>query len=128
MTKEQLVIKSNSVQIIGSDGPIMLNTNKDIHLSSVKQVTFDVGVQGSPTSENVFRVNSPKIELGLQPNFVVTQQAIPKSDILIDKLNKMLEIMSDMIEQPNEKDYNKGKIIQLQKELHEIKSTISFTS
>lgn len=128
MTKEQLIIKSNAVHIISEGDPILLNTDKEIHLSSVKQITFDVGVQGSQTEENLFRVNAPRIELGLQPNVVVTQQAIPKSDILLEKINTMLDIMEDIIDQPDEKEFNKGQITKLRKELIEIKSTVSFTA
>jgi hypothetical protein len=124
---EQISIKSNIINLISKDGPILLNTNKEIHLGSNQQITFDVGPVGSKDPKNVFRINSPRIELGVQPNPVDRLEAIPKSDQLIAILTQMLSIMNDLANNPDEVKTITGEIEQLQKQLYKIKSEISYT-
>jgi len=126
-SSEQITLKSTTIQALAKDGPIFLNTNRNIQLSASEKITFDVGVVGSPSPQNVFQVNSPKIELGLQTNPVNKLEAIPKSDQLIIVLQQMLSIMNDIINNPEEIKCITGEIELLQQQLYKIKSEISFT-
>jgi len=126
---EQITLKSNTIHQLAQDGPILLNTNKEIHLSATKQITFDVGPIGSKDPQYVYRVNSPKIELGIPPNAAPISQleAIPKADQLISILTQMLDIMNDLATNPTETKTITGEIAILQQQLYKIKSTISYT-
>ncbi len=124
---EQITVKSNNVNILGVDGPVLINTNKEIHLSATKQVTFDVGPLNSKDPQYKFQVNSPRVELGVQVNPVDKLEAIPKSDQLIMILQQMLSIMNDIATNPEEVKCITGEIEQLQKQLYKIKSEISYT-
>jgi hypothetical protein len=126
---EQITIKSNTIQQLAKDGPILLNTNKEIHMSATKQITFDVGPIGTKDPQFVYRVNSPRIELGIPPNAAPNSQleAIPKADQLINILTQMLSIMNDMATNPSEVNTLTGEIAILQQQLYKIKSTISYT-
>lgn len=124
---EQIVLKSTTIQALAKDGPIFLNTNRNIQMSAGEKITFDIGVVGATNPQNVFQVNSPRIELGLPINSVVKLEAIPKSDQLIIVLQKILSLMNDIVNNPEETKCITGEIELLQQQLYKIKSEISFT-
>ena len=127
-TPEQILIKSNEVQIVGDGGPIFLNTNKEIHLGANK-ILFDIGPVGSKDPQFKFLVNSPRIELGIPNSSVPLLQleAIPKSDQLIQVLQQMLSIMNDIINNPEEVKCITEEINLISQQLYKIKSEISYT-
>ena len=128
-TQEQITIKSNRFQALTKDGPIFLNTNKNIQLSATEKISFDVGPVGIKDPQYKFQVNSPRIELGIPTSGVPTKQLEPivKSDQLIIVLQTMLTIMSDIINNPEEIKCITGEIEQLRQQLNIIKSEISYT-
>ena len=127
-TPEQIIIKSNEVQIIGDGGPIFLNTNKEIHLGTTSQVLFDIGPVGSKDPQNKLLINSPRIEFGIPNNSAPLLKLEPtvKSGQLILILEKMLQILEDSVVSPNV-NRTKGDIANLKQEMYKIRSQITYT-
>lgn len=126
--QENIVLESNNIQVIGKNGPIFLNTNKEIHLGSGTQILMDVGPVGSKDPQNKVLINSPRIEFGI-PNISSPQEQLEpvvKYNQLVLILNEMLEILQDSIESPN-LNRTKGEIETLKKKMDRIKSTITYT-
>jgi hypothetical protein len=127
-TPEQIIIKSNEVQIVGESGPIFLNTNKEIHLGATGRILFDVGPVGSKNPQNKFLVNSPRVEFGI-PNDnapLLKLESVAKSDQLILILNEMLQILEDSVTSPDQ-NRTKGDIENLKQQMYKIKSQTTYT-
>lgn len=124
---DNIIISSKLIYVSSSVDNIVIQSAKDVIMSTAGSFTINVGPQGSKNPTNVYRVNSPNIELGYQLDPTVTLEAVPKSERLITVLQKMLNIMSDIVSNPEEKECILGEIKQLSSQLNEIKSTITKT-
>ena len=127
-TPEQIIVKSNKVQIAGDGGPIFLNTNDVIHLGATKKISFDIGPVGSKDPEIKLLINSPRIDFGVENNSapLLKLEPIVKSEQLILILEKMLQILEDSVVSPNV-NRTKGDIANLKQEIYKIKSKITYT-
>lgn len=122
-----ILISSELLYISSSVSGTYVESAKDTVMSTANSFTINVGPQGSKDIINTYRVNSPYIELGYQSDPTLTLEAVPKGDILIQKLEAMLDIMNDIINNPDEVKAISGEIETLKKSLSDIKSTITKT-
>lgn len=122
-----ILISSELIFISSSVNGIYVESAKDTVMSTAGSFTVNVGPQGSKDIVNTYRINSPYIELGYQSDPTLTLQAVPKGDILIQKLEAMLGIMNDIVNNPDEVKCISGNIENLRKSLSDIKSTITKT-
>ena len=127
-TPEQIIVKSNKVQIAGDGGPILLNTNDVIHLGATKKISFDIGPVGSKDPKIKLLINSPRIDFGVENNSapLLKLEPIVKSKQLILILEKMLQILEDSVVSPNV-NRTKGDIANLKQEMYKIRSQITYT-
>ena len=122
-----ILISSELIFISSSVNGIYVESAKDTVMSTAGSFTVNIGPQGSKDIVNTYRINSPYIELGYQSDPTLTLQAVPKGDILIQKLEAMLGIMNDIVNNPDEVKAISGEIENLKKSLSDIKSTITKT-
>jgi hypothetical protein len=99
-----------------------MSANTDVNVYSGKGMVFTTGVYGSVDPQNKFNVESQNIILGYQKDPTVTLESSVKADQLIDVLNQMLSIMTDIVNNPTEIETINGEITQLSKQLNKIKS------
>jgi hypothetical protein len=122
-----ILISSELVYISSSINDVIIQSAKNTNMSTAGSFTVNVGPQGSKNPINIYRLNSPNIELGYQSDPSLTLEAIPKSDQLISVLQQMLSIMNDITNNPDEKEAITGEINLLSSQLNKIKSTITKT-
>jgi hypothetical protein len=122
-----ILISSELIFISSSVNGIYVESAKDTVMSTAGSFTVNVGPQGSKDIVNTYRINSPYIELGYQSDPTLTLEAVPKGDILIQKLEAILGIMNDIVNNPDEVKAISGEIENLRKSLSDIKSTITKT-
>ena len=122
-----IIISSELLYLSSSVSGTYIQSAEDTVMSTAGSFTVNVGPQGSKNPINVYRLNSPNIELGYKFDALLTLEAVPKSDQLISVLQQMLSIMNDIINNPDEKECITGEINQLSSQLNKIKSTITKT-
>ena len=121
----QIQIQSDYVFISSSVDNVDISSNKDINNYAAGSITHQTG---DPNNKlNTYTINSQNIILGLQANPTVTLESVVKSDQLINVLNQMLSIMSDMTTNPSEVSCIIGEIGLLQTQLSKIKSQTTKT-
>lgn len=116
-------ITSEDLYLSSSLNSISMSANQDLTVYTGKGVIYTTGPYGSVDPNNSFIVKSQNIILGYPKDITQTQEAAVKSDQLINVLNKMLNLMNDIVNNPQEKTTITGQIKQLQKQLDKIKST-----
>ena len=88
-TGEQIVLSSGRLLFNARSNDIFITSKRYINLSAGDKVTIDVGVEDSDSEENMFLVNAPKMQLGLDLN----GQAEP-----ITKANELEGVLNDLID------------------------------
>jgi hypothetical protein len=96
---KQIIISSNRLVFNSSKDSIILTSAQFINLSSTEKVTIDVGPTDSTDQNNIFLVNAPKVQFGLNSKGR-TVEPIVKGDSLEKTLNDLMsaiEMYSDMV-------------------------------
>ena len=96
---EQILLSSGRLVFNSRSESIFITGKQYINLSAGDKVTIDVGTVDSDNEQNMFLVNSPKIQFGLdrygKPEKVVKSDELKKILIeLIDKINNFNQLMS----------------------------------
>ena len=140
----------NGEQILLSSGRLVLNSRSDsifissrqyINLSAGDKVTIDVGAIDSDNEENMFLVNAPIIQFGLDKNGVA--EPIVKGEQLDQIITQLMEAIStytDMVQSAAltpgpimaamlgpANSFLKSRFQQIKYNLDNFKSTNSFT-
>jgi hypothetical protein len=122
---DRVSVHSEYVFISSSVYNIDIQSNKNINTYAGGSITYQTG---DPNNiENAFTINSQNIILGLQANPTITLESTVKSDQLINVLNQMLSIMSDIATNPGESKYITEEITLLSQQLNKIKSQTTKT-
>jgi hypothetical protein len=122
---DRVSVHSEYVFISSSVDNIDIQSNKNINTYAGGSITYQTG---DPNNiENTFTINSQNIILGLQANPTITLESTVKSDQLINVLNQMLSIMSDIATNPGESKYITEEITLLSQQLNKIKSQTTKT-
>jgi hypothetical protein len=138
---EQVVLSSGRLVLNARSNDIYLNSQRYINLSAGDKVTIDVGSIDSDNEQNMFLVNAPKMQLGLErygvPEPIVKGEQL---DLLLTDLLDTLSTYSDLVQaaavvpgplmavmlQPATA-YLKGRIQQIKINIDNFKSEKSFT-
>ncbi len=86
---EQIVLSSGRLLFNARSNDIFITSKRYVNLSAGDKVTIDVGIEDSDNEENMFLVNAPKMQLGLDLN----GQAEP-----ITKANELEGVLNDLID------------------------------
>jgi hypothetical protein len=98
-TGEQIVLSSGRLVFNSRSNDIFLNSNRYINLSAGDKVTIDVGSADSDDEENMFLVNAPRVQFGLDKNGVA--EGVVKSeqlDIILTDLMTTIASYSAMVQ------------------------------
>jgi hypothetical protein len=96
---KQVIISSNRLVFNSSKDSVILTSAQFINLSAAEKVTIDVGPTDSTDQNNMFLVNAPKVQFGLNSKGR-TVEPIVKGDSLEKTLNDLMsaiEMYSDMV-------------------------------
>ena len=96
---KQVIISSNRLVFNSSKDSVILTSAQFINLSAAEKVTIDVGLTDSTDQNNMFLVNAPKVQFGLNSKGR-TVEPIVKGDSLEKTLNDLMsaiEMYSDMV-------------------------------
>lgn len=140
-TGEQIVLSSGRLVFNSRSDSTFINSRQYINISAGDKVTIDVGVEDSDNEENMFLVNAPKMQLGLDINGKA--EPITKADELEGVLNDLIDAIStysDMVQSAAiapgplmsilltpATAMLKGKLLQVKANMINFKSTKSFT-
>ncbi len=91
-TGEQVVLSSGRLILNARSNDIYLNSKRYINLSAGDKVSIDVGPEDSDNEQNMFVVNAPRMQLGLERYGVV--EPIVKGEQLDDILTQIMEAIS----------------------------------
>lgn len=122
-----ILIASELVYFSSSVNDVIVQSAKNTNMSTAGSFTVKVGPDGSKDPANVYTINSPNIVLGYQLDPTLKPEPVVKSDQLISILQQILDIMSDITNNPDEKEAITGEINLLSSQLNKIKSTITKT-
>jgi len=138
---EQVVISSGRLVFNSRSNDTYVNASRYINLSAGDKITLDVGPVDSDNEENMFLVNAPKMQLGLERYGVV--EPITKADELENVLTDLIEAIStysDMVQTAAivpgplmsamlipATSFLKGRLQQVKFDMVNFKSTKSFT-
>lgn len=138
---EQVILSSGRLIFNARANDIYINAKRYINLSAGDKITIDVGPTDSDNEENIFLVNAPKTQLGLERYGVV--EPITKADELEKVLNDLIEAISmysDMVQTAAivpgplmaamltpATSFLKGRLQQVKLNMINFKSTKSFT-
>jgi hypothetical protein len=133
---EQIVLSSGRLVFNSRVNDIYLNAKRYINFSAGDKVTIDVGNIDSDDEMNMFLVNAPRIQFGLDKNGVV--EPIVKGEQLDEILSQLMEALaeySDMVATsssvpgvaPVAAKFIQGRFQGIKANLENFKSTKSFT-
>jgi len=138
---EQVVISSGRLVFNSRSNDTYVNASRYINLSAGDKITLDVGPVDSDNEENMFLVNAPKMQLGLDLNGQA--EPITKADELEGVLNDLIDAIStysDMVQAAAivpgplmavlltpATTMLKGKLFQVKADMINFKSEKSFT-
>ena len=138
---EQIQLSSGRLVFNSRSDSTFISSRQYINLSAGDKVTIDVGVEDSDNEENMFLVNAPKMQLGLDINGKV--EPITKADELEEVLSDLIDAIStysDMVQSAAivpgplmatllspATAMLKGRLIQVRTNMINFKSTKSFT-
>jgi hypothetical protein len=138
---EQVVLTSGRLVFSSRNNDTYINAKRYINLSAGDKITIDVGPVDSDKEENIFLVNAPKMQFGLDRYGVV--EPITKADELEKVLNDLLDAIStysDMVQSAAivpgplmaamlspATAFLKGRLAQVKFDMINFKSTKSFT-
>lgn len=138
---EQIQLSSGRLILNGRSDNVFISAQKYINLSAGEKVTIDVGIEDSDKEQNMFLVNAPRIQLGLDING--KPEPITKADeleeVLIDLIDA-ISLYSNMVQSAAvapgplmaallspATTMLKGKLTQVKANMINFKSTKSFT-
>jgi len=140
-TGEQIQLSSGRLILNGRSDNVFINAKTYINLSAGEKVTIDVGVEDSDKEQNMFLVNAPRIQLGLDING--KPEPITKADELEEILIELIDAISmysNMVQSAAvlpgplmsaaltpATTMLKGKLTQVKANMINFKSTKSFT-
>jgi hypothetical protein len=135
-TGEQIVLSSGRLVFNSRANDIYLNAKRYINFSAGDKVTIDVGNIDSDDEQNMFLVNAPRIQFGLDKNGVA--EPIVKGEQLDEILSQLMETLamySDMVAATvavpatvaTSAVFLKGRLQGIKANLENFKSTKSFT-
>ena len=133
---EQIVLSSGRLVFNSRVNDIYLNAKRYINFSAGDKVTIDVGNIDSDDEQNMFLVNAPRIQFGLDKNGVA--EPIVKGEQLDEILSQLMEALSlysDMVASTvavpstvvTSATFLKGRLKGIKINLENFKSTKSFT-
>lgn len=122
-----ILITSELVYFSSSVNDIIVQSAKNTNMSTAGSFIINVNTEGPKNPDSIYVLNSSDIRLGYQSDPTLTLEPVPKSDQLISILQQMLDIMSDITNNPDEKEAITGEINLLSSQLNKIKSTITKT-
>jgi hypothetical protein len=135
-TGEQIVLSSGRLVFNSRANDIYLNGKRYINLSAGDKVTIDVGNIDSDDEQNMFLVNAPRIQFGLDKNGVA--EPIVKGEQLDEILSQIMEALTEYSDMAALAAYVpgtstipaqflKGRFQGIKANLENFKSTKSFT-
>ena len=134
-TGEQIVLSSGRLVFNSRSNDVFISSRRYINLSAGDKVTIDVGPVDSDKEQNMFLVNAPRMQFGL--NRYGKPEPITKADQLETILNELIDVLgaySDMLPafsgMPSLKlpaKYLKGRLSIIKSNFINFKSTKSFT-
>lgn len=138
---EQIQLSSGRLILNGRSDNVFINAQKYINLSAGEKVTIDVGVEDSDKEQNMFLINAPRMQLGLDING--KPEPITKADELEKILNELIDaitLYSNMVQSAAiapgplmaallspATTMLRGKLTQVKANMINFKSTKSFT-
>lgn len=135
-TGEQIVLSSGRLVFNARANDVYLNAKRYINFSAGDKVTIDVGNIDSDDEQNMFLVNAPRMQFGLDKNGVA--EPIVKGEQLDEILSQLMEALatySDMAAvavavpetAPIAAKFLQGRFQGIKANLENFKSTKSFT-
>jgi hypothetical protein len=96
---EQIVLSSNRLIFNARQNDTYINSKRYINLSAGDKVTIDVGPNDSDNEENMFLVNAPKIQFGLD-RYGLAEPVVKAEqlDIILTDLMTALSTYSTMVQ------------------------------
>jgi hypothetical protein len=133
---EQIVLSSGRLVFNSRSNDIYLNSKRYINLSAGDKVTIDVGNVDSDNEANMFLVNAPKVQFGLDKNG--SAEPVVKGEQLDEILTEMMQAVSDYSDMVTAlaavppllitaSGFLKGKFQEIKLKLDDFKSPTSFT-
>ena len=138
---EQIILSSGRLVLNSRSNDVYLNSKRYINLSAGDKVTIDVGAIDSDNEENMFLVNAPRMQFGLEKNGVA--EPIVKGEQLDQIITQLMEAIStytDMVQSAAltpgpimaamlgpANSFLKSRFQQIKYNLDNFKSTNSFT-
>ena len=133
---EQIVLSSGRLVFNSRSNDIYLNSKRYINLSAGDKVTIDVGNIDSDNEANMFLVNAPRVQFGLDKNG--SAEPVVKGEQLDDILTEMMQALADYsdmvtalaISPPllaSASGFLKGRFQEIKLKLDDFKSPTSFT-
>jgi hypothetical protein len=133
---EQIVLSSGRLVFNSRSNDIYLNSKRYINLSAGDKVTIDVGNVDSDNEANMFLVNAPRVQFGLDKNG--SAEPVVKGEQLDDILTEMMQALADYsdmvtalaISPPllaSASGFLKGRFQEIKLKLDDFKSPTSFT-
>jgi hypothetical protein len=133
---EQILLSSGRLIFNARANDVYLNAKRYINFSAGDKVTIDVGNIDSDDEQNMFLVNAPRMQFGLDKNGAV--EPIVKGeqlDVILSQLMEALATYSDMVAATvatpplvsTSAIFLKGRLQVIKANLENFKSTKSFT-
>jgi hypothetical protein len=133
---EQIVLSSGRLVFNSRSNDIYLNSKRYINLSAGDKVTIDVGNVDSDNEANMFLVNAPRVQFGLDKNG--SAEPVVKGEQLDDILTEIMQALADYsdmvtalaISPPllaSASGFLKGRFQEIKLKLDDFKSPTSFT-
>jgi uncharacterized protein (DUF2345 family) len=133
---EQILLSSGRLVFNSRSDSIFLTSKQYINLTAGDKVTIDVGNIDSDNEENMFLVNAPRVQFGLDKNG--SAEPVVKGEQLDDILTEMMQALADYsdmvtalaISPPllaSASGFLKGRFQEIKLKLDDFKSPTSFT-
>ena len=138
---EQIVLSSNRLIFNARQNDTFINSKRYINLSAGDKITIDVGPNDSDDEENMFLVNAPKMQFGLD-KYGLAEPVVKgeQLDLILTQLMEALATYSTMVQAaaivpgpimslmltPATK-YLAGRLQQIKFDLNNFKSEKTFT-
>lgn len=97
--KKQIILQSGRLLFTAVEDSVFINSKQYINLSAGDKVTIDVGNVDSDNEENMFLVNAPRMQFGLDKNGVAEPIVKGKAlDEIITELMEAIALYTDMVQ------------------------------
>jgi hypothetical protein len=96
---EQIVLSSNRLIFNARQNDTYINSKRYINLSAGDKITIDVGPNDSDNEENMFLVNAPKMQFGLD-KYGLAEPVVKgeQLDLILTQLMEALATYSTMVQ------------------------------